>query len=176
MEANLKRWPKSSGVTDNLHLEIKATLDRQAFPRCLRWKRQRREECRDEERQGCRDEGVSGSVMLFMRRGMSVEEGPVSRCKVPLQEIIHGGFRLKRSRFFCVLHITAAPPLWMCAIPRSPCILRIGSAGIRIWGFFCLLVRLNWMCCSKNKSCHAQSRVATWIRPYLQAISCYCKS
>lgn len=46
--------------------------------------------------------------MLFMQ-GDECSRGPVSRCQVPRQEIILGGFGLKGSRF-CVLHITLSIP------------------------------------------------------------------
>lgn len=59
---------------------------------------------RNAERVRRRDESASDSVMLFMRGGgVSVEEAPVSRCKVPLQEIIHGGFGLKGVKVFVCL-------------------------------------------------------------------------
>ena len=57
---------------------------------------------RDGDRNGRR---VSWVVMLFMRRGVSVEEAPYPGVEVPLREIIHVSFKLKGSGFV-VLHIT----------------------------------------------------------------------
>lgn len=85
-----------------------------------------------------RDERASDSVMLFMRGGggvgASVEEAPVSRCKVPLQEIIHGGFGLKGVKVF--------DPRRECVLPRSLSIPRQGSTGSEMLGIqSCLTVR-----------------------------------
>lgn len=92
-----------------------------------------------------RDERASDSVMLFMRGGVgvgvSVEEAPVSRCKVPLQEIIHGGFGLKGVKVF-VCRTSHSHPRRECVLPRSLSIPRQGSTGSEMFAIQpCLTVR-----------------------------------
>lgn len=78
-----------------------------------------------------RDERARVSVMLFMRGGggVSVEEAPMSRCKVPLQGIIHGGFGLKGVKVF-VCRTSHSHPRRECVLPRSLSIPRQGSTVV----------------------------------------------
>lgn len=70
-----------------------------------------------------------------------LKRAPVSRCEVPLQEIIHGGARTDEVKvFLCAAHHTGSPRSECVPYLEASCILHAGSAGIHIWGFFCLLV------------------------------------
>ena len=109
----LKGLTKISRVTDNLCLEIKAGPNWEALRGRLWWQSQWKEECWARGRDGQR---ASEAAMLFTQ-GDECWRGPASRCKVPLQEIIHGGFRIEGVKVLCVAHYTHSHS--RAPLPRS---------------------------------------------------------